>query len=186
MPKKGCADSHASEGHGPECAGAQAPHPANSARIDHERSAGVIIYRHCHNASGGHRPDAQAQCAPEFLLIKSAKGHWDLPKGHVDSQLDRIAALRELQEETGIGETAMASGLEDFYTEITYTYEDAAGRHPKTVAYFLAKADCDVCLSPEHTAFRWVGLQDALALVVFPETQQLLKDAAAVLDRKQC
>ena len=38
----------------------------------------------------------------ELLMIRS-RGHWDLPKGHVESgETGREAALREVEEETGI------------------------------------------------------------------------------------
>lgn len=38
----------------------------------------------------------------ELLMIYS-RGHWDLPKGHVESgESGRLAALREVEEETGL------------------------------------------------------------------------------------
>jgi 8-oxo-dGTP pyrophosphatase MutT (NUDIX family) len=41
--------------------------------------------------------------AGELLMIRS-RGHWDLPKGHVESgEKGCEAALREVEEETGIG-----------------------------------------------------------------------------------
>lgn len=48
----------------------------------------------------------------ELLMIFS-RGHWDLPKGHVESgETGRLAALREVEEETGLRcELADASPL---------------------------------------------------------------------------
>ena len=38
----------------------------------------------------------------ELLMIHS-RGHWDMPKGHVESgESGRLAALREVEEETGL------------------------------------------------------------------------------------
>ena len=52
--------------------------------------------------------------ASKELLMISSRGHWDLPKGHVESgELGCEAALREVEEETGIrcevvGDTPLA------------------------------------------------------------------------------
>ena len=51
------------------------------------------------------------------LLMIHLRGRWDLPKGHVDSfESSRVAALREVEEETGI--KAEVVGNEP----LTYTY----------------------------------------------------------------
>jgi 8-oxo-dGTP pyrophosphatase MutT (NUDIX family) len=59
--------------------------------METERSAGVIVFR-------------EGRAGREYLLLRSASGgHWGFPKGRVEPHEDEIsAALRELQEETGL------------------------------------------------------------------------------------
>ena len=72
------------------------------------RSCGVLLFR----------------TSPElsFLLMKHPK-RWDLPKGHVDpGESDLECALREMEEETGIGRDNIDL-LDDFRFETEYHVE---------------------------------------------------------------
>src|SRR5947207_3138150 len=91
-----------------------------------ERSAGVVVYRLA-------RRDAQ----PQFLLLDYGK-YWDYPKGHVEKGEDDLtAALRELQEETGIDDAEIADG---FRHEMTYFFRHKnKGLIRKTVVFFLGR-----------------------------------------------
>lgn len=94
-----------------------------------------------------------------FLLLRHAN-RWDLPKGHCEpdeSFLD--AAIRELQEETGI-RREMIELDPDFMFELSYTVQ-YRGATPQTsqkvVRYFLAylKTKPQIALT-EHLSAHWM------------------------------
>ncbi|MEZ6065258.1 MAG: NUDIX domain-containing protein [Planctomycetaceae bacterium] len=95
----------------------------------------------------------------EFLLMKHPK-RWDLPKGHVDpGEIDeRVTALRELVEETGI--TADAIDLDPgFRFTLQYPVESKRTGGElwlKTVVIFLGrlKGKPDIRVT-EHAGYRW-------------------------------
>ena len=119
---------------------------------------------------------------PLFLLLRAYR-NWDLPKGLVEpGEQPFAAACREVEEETGITALEFAWG-NDFVETAPYSGN-------KVARFYLARTPSDrVVLSvnpvlgrPEHHAYRWVQLDDALALVV-PRLQIVLKWAAAKIDR---
>ena len=58
--------------------------------MKHLHSAGIIIYT-THNDTA------------LYLLLRYGAGHWDLPKGKIETgETKQEAALRELMEETGL------------------------------------------------------------------------------------
>lgn len=135
-----------------------------------ERSAGVILFRLL--------PDGSR----EFLLLDYGK-HWDFAKGHVEpGEDDRAAALRELQEETGIRQ---ADVIEEFAHEIDYVFR---GRDrqliKKTVIFFLGRTrDTEVRLSHEHVGFAWLSEEPALKTLTYPNARAVLRAALATLNR---
>lgn len=93
----------------------------------------------------------------EFLLMKHLD-RWDLPKGHCDpGESDRETALREMEEETGIGATEVELDP-NFCFEIEYPVQDAHHERPfrKRVRYFLGvvRSKPEIELS-EHVGYRW-------------------------------
>lgn len=105
----------------------------------------------------------------EFLLIKSAKGHYDFPKGHKDhtdnSKLE--TAKRETFEETGIKNPKINI---EFSVAMDWIV-DRESENPvhKFVEMFLAEVEFNtkVTLSSEHTEYRWCDLESALDLLEF-------------------
>jgi 8-oxo-dGTP pyrophosphatase MutT (NUDIX family) len=86
---------------------------------------------------------------------------WDLPKGHVDKgETEMECALRELFEETGIGESDVEIDPEFRYDQ-RYKVKLAKFNHeprPKTLTIFLGKLlDPDFEIIPtEHEGYQWV------------------------------
>ena len=110
------------------------------------QSCGFFIYRDQPNLS--------------FLLMKHPS-RWDLPKGHVDKgETEMECALRELFEETGIGESDVEIDPEFRYDQ-RYKVKLAKFNHeprPKTLTIFLGKLlDPDFEIIPtEHEGYQWV------------------------------
>jgi bis(5'-nucleosidyl)-tetraphosphatase len=95
----------------------------------------------------------------EFLLMKH-RDRWDLPKGHVDAgETEMQCALRELYEETGIGEQDIEIAA-NFRFETQYVvrlrqtdFQPAT----KTLIVFLAWLRRPREITPtEHEEFRWM------------------------------
>lgn len=99
-----------------------------------------------------------------FLLLR-AFNHWDFPKGMLEegeSPFD--AALREIAEETTLDDLDFAWGHEFI--------ETGPYSRGKTARYYLGMTRCvSVSLPvnpelgrPEHSEFRWVGVEEAFRL----------------------
>ncbi len=137
-----------------------------------EKSAGVVLFR---------EEDGKIL----YLVLKYGAGHWDLVKGHVESdESDEEAALRETQEETGIIDVQLVNGFQD---AIHYEFEREGKKISKEVIFFLGvTGQKDVQLSHEHKDFKWLPLKDAVKQVTFKTAKDLLKKAdEAISERMQ-
>lgn len=98
----------------------------------------------------------------KFLLMKHAH-RWDVPKGHAEpGETDRQTALRELTEETGLGEhqVELEEGFR-FHVEYPVVYQDKPGQvFQKQVTFFLGWLDQPVSIEcTEHLDYRWFDWQ---------------------------
>ena len=112
-----------------------------------------------------------------ILLLQYPQGHWDLPKGHVESKdSDHSATVRrELAEETGISEISFN---EEFIERTTYTYRHKGRKREKEVFWFLANTDSlDVTLSHEHRDYLWLDWEQAIAQLTHDETREVVRQA---------
>lgn len=125
-----------------------------------KRSAGVVLVR-------------RADAAWRVLCLRAYR-YWDFPKGLVEPGEDPLAAaLREVEEETGLAEVEFRWG-HDFCETDPY----AGG---KVARYYLAHAPRgEVQLRPsaalgraEHDEFRWLEF-DAAHVLLVPRLQTVL------------
>ncbi|MFO8060021.1 MAG: NUDIX domain-containing protein [Bacillota bacterium] len=91
-----------------------------------------------------------------LLVIRDRFGRWTLPKGRVEpGETDHQAALREVEEETGV----CARILEPL-GEVQYSFWSRGLLRRKTVAYYLARAGEDQAelraAEGEIAGARWV------------------------------
>ena len=90
-----------------------------------EKSCGVVLFN-----------------SDKFLLLQHnnkdgrVEGHWDFPKGHVESGEEEIdTALRELKEETDIDDAEIIPNFKQF---IDYKISKGSVPVSKKVVFFLA------------------------------------------------
>ncbi len=133
--------------------------------MNDERSAGAVIY--CKHGK-----------KVEYLILQYRHLLWDFPRGHVESgESDTDTAQREIREETGISDLKFTSG---FASEQSWTYKtsDTKKKSKKAVVYFLAEVDNKtVTLQEENLQYKWLPLDDVLALPSFPHVQRVIREA---------
>lgn len=95
----------------------------------------------------------------QFLLMEHAD-RLDLPKGHVDEgETEMECALRELEEETGIGsaDIQVIDGFRFAHQYFVYPKRFKCEKCEKTLVVFLARLIRDVeIVVTEHEGYRWV------------------------------
>jgi len=131
-------------------------------------SAGVVVVR----------PTADGW---RFLLLR-AFNHWDFPKGMVEpGEAPLAAAIREVREESTIADLDFAWG--------EVSTETGPYSRGKTARYYLARTQTVEVVLPvnpelgraEHSEFRWVDYEGAVALVS-PRVRPVLQWAAHALN----
>ena len=121
----------------------------------------------------------EVACRHEVLLLRrtrSLRGEWCQVAGAIEpDETAWQAALREVEEETGLVPRALYSAdlCEQFYE----ADRDAISLLPVFVG--LVAADAAVTLNPEHSEHRWLGVEDAVALVPFAGQRHLLRHVEA-------
>lgn len=137
-----------------------------------EKSSGFVIYRY---------QDGKIM----FLLLKyppskEAKDvdYWGLPKGHLEGEEGLLeAALRELQEETGLQEEDLEI-KEDFKEWNKYFFKHEGETIFKIVSYFLAETKKEtITVSHEHSDFKWATFKEAMKLIPFDNTKKIVRKA---------
>lgn len=112
-----------------------------------------------------------------FLLIRDSYRNWGFPKGHLESEEGApAAALREVQEETGLSALELTGAIEtiDWYFRFR-------GRlvHKVCHFYLMQTSSCDT--SPQRaegiTACRWACFDEASRLVSYANARTVLQRA---------
>lgn len=145
-----------------------------------ERSVGAVVFR-------------KAPKEILYLLLrhypgkfnaksKKAGGRWDSPKGHIEKGEKSLDTLRrEVREETGIAKLKVVPGFKE---TIHYFVGPRSERSLKFVAFFLAETNQKkVKLSFEHQGFAWLPFREALKLVTYANSKNVLKSANKFLRR---
>ena len=141
-----------------------------------QTAAGVVLFR-----TGGE--------ARRYLLMRSAltrRPIWEFPKGGVEpGETESQAAVRELWEEAGIGESQI-SLFHGYREEERYVFTQGKGEERtlivKKVVYFLAETDEErVIISREAEEYRWATYEEAMRLIRFPGKRYVLEVAEALL-----
>lgn len=138
-----------------------------------ETSAGGVVFRVAPGSDGASRP--------LFLLIRDSYDNWGFPKGHVEpGEAPETAALREVGEETGLGELAVRAnvGTIDWYFRFR-------GRLIHKVCHFYLIETERTETSPQRsegiTACRWEPFDEAIRLVSYANARQMLRRASELV-----
>ncbi|MCX5924939.1 MAG: NUDIX domain-containing protein [Candidatus Dependentiae bacterium] len=133
-----------------------------------QQSAGFILFRLENNTI-------------LYLLLQHTNGgHWDFPKGRLETgETKEQAALRELKEETGINGCI----IPHFEEKIEYTFINLNGNKThKSVFFFIASTDILYpTLSHEHTDYAWLSYEQALKQLTYTTACDTLAKAHAFL-----
>ena len=134
-------------------------------RVREEWSAGGVVLRRIHGQI-------------HALLIKDPYGNWGLPKGHLEgSEGPEEAGLREVSEETGLGDLKLGPKLRtiDWYFRLRRRLI-----HKHCTFFLMASESGDPV--PEEaegiTECLWTPLLAAVDAVDYENARQVVRDAA--------
>jgi 8-oxo-dGTP pyrophosphatase MutT (NUDIX family) len=123
-------------------------------------------------AAGGYVLNAQHE-----LLVFYRRGSWDMPKGKIDpGESPEQAAIREVQEETGLVNVSLG----DFLSHTYHTYEEKGKRIlKKTWWYRMQTADTVLVPQTEEDIeeIHWVEPKTWLesGVVVYPNIREVIE-----------
>lgn len=143
----------------------------NVKRLSRERSAGAVLFS-LDNTVG----------KIEYLLLNYTAGHWDFPKGNIETGENEIhTARREIQEETGIDDVEF---FKDFKNKIQYYYRRDERLIQKEVIYFIARTNTkEIKLSHEHNGYSWGAYEKTLSLLTYKNAKKILIEANIFLEK---
>jgi bis(5'-nucleosidyl)-tetraphosphatase len=116
------------------------------------------------------------------LLLHYISGHWDFPKGNIETNETELeAATRELQEETGIESFRV---IPNFRYVLDYKYTRKNVLISKQVTLFLASTRVrKVKISHEHMGYSWVKKSDATTQLTYKNAKNALMQAINFLEK---
>ena len=126
----------------------------------------------------------------QTLLIRRAPGRilpglWQCVSGSIEAgERVALAALREVEEETGFGPAAIEAFF-DLDLVSTFHEPSVDGIVMSAVFAVRVRDGFDPVLSHEHTDFRWLALDDARREVVWPAYREAIDRIRDVLQEPE-
>ena len=137
--------------------------------------AGFVVYR---RTSDGIK----------YLLLYRRGNYWNFPKGHFESGERSIdAALRELEEETGLKKAELRIAPNFRAYERFYFRVGNEGIYDTVILFLAESHKAEIKISPrEHSGFAWFLYRDALNVVgtKYKDTRKVLKQANDFLNER--
>jgi bis(5'-nucleosidyl)-tetraphosphatase len=127
-----------------------------------EKSAGfILISDNLHNSHYS------------VLLLHYRSGHWDFPKGNIESnETEMQAATRELREETDITKFRL---IPNFRYTLSYKYTKKSEFISKQVILFLASTKVKkVKISSEHIGYKWADISSSVNQLTYSNAKNAL------------
>ena len=116
-----------------------------------------------------------------ILLLHYGNGHWDFPKGNIEVNETQIqAAVRELEEETGINRFRLVPGFKE---TLVYNYKKKSEQVAKTVTFYLGITTISkVVISSEHIGYVWLTYQESVKILTYDNAKKLLTQANMIFE----
>lgn len=136
-------------------------------------SAGVIIFR-------------RTEEGVKFLLLYHGGSYWNFPKGKLaEGERSFKAALREVEEETGIKARDLKFMNWFKVSDRFVFYTKDKKRIPRLVIYYLAetKTQAVTIVPREHQGYGWFLMRDAVKMLKAPNLKLNLKKAYNLISR---
>ncbi len=131
----------------------------------YEKSCGAVLY----TVKDGKR---------YYILIKNMSGHAGFPKGHVEfGENEKMTALREIYEETGVT-TTLIEGFRE-----TYNYLINGFVHKEAVYFTAPFEEKDIKMDiMEISEYKLVTFEEALKILNYPHDRSILRKANEFID----
>jgi ADP-ribose pyrophosphatase YjhB (NUDIX family) len=139
-----------------------------------EFSAGGIVYK----------PGSIVPASKRLILVvqHGKYHHWSFPKGHIGDTIPgetkEEAALREVQEETGVTATILQE-----IGEQEYWYQFEGEKRKKSVFYFLMQYQSGDTTKRDHEMeqVEWLPEQEVLGRLTYPSDKEIWQKAQRLL-----
>jgi len=137
--------------------------------------AGFVVYRRTHDGI-------------KFLLLYRRGSYWNFPKGHFESGENSFsAALRELEEETGLKKADLKI-IPGFKARERFSFLRGSKKiHDKVILYLAETHKAEITIaSREHSGFAWFLYRDAINTIgdKYAATKRVLQKANNFLHKK--
>ncbi|MDP3881162.1 MAG: NUDIX domain-containing protein [bacterium] len=137
-------------------------------------SAGIIVFRKTREGT-------------KFLILYHGRGYWNFPKGKLEQQ-ERSwqAALREVQEETGLKAKELKL-LGNFKAFEKFHYNRGGNKIFKVVILYLAETHQPrITIGKEHQGYGWFRFSQAKKILSkHKDSVKILEKASAYLNRQR-